>query len=56
MSEQITLSLSLLSGNLHSSRGAGVIKELSTYRITVQVNAMKGKHKHSEKVSQRDLT
>ena len=29
--EQLTLSLSLLAGSLHSSRGAGDTKELSTY-------------------------
>ena len=30
-SGQLTLSLSLLAGSLHSSRGAGDTKELSTY-------------------------
>lgn len=43
---------SLLSGSSHSGRRAGDIKGLSTYLISVQVNAMKEKHKHSENVRQ----
>ena len=43
---------SLLSGSSHSGRRAGDIKELSTYLISVQVNALNQKHKHSENVRQ----